>query len=110
MSSPSYKDMRLIVIFDMPVKTDDEKREYRKFRDYIMDDGFVMLQYSVYTRFSPNESDSQKHIDRVLKKSPKYGNVRILKVTENQFASMIMVVGEQSEQELQTTGDQLVIL
>lgn len=106
----SYKNMRLMVIFDMPVKTDAEKREYRKFRDYIMDDGFVMLQYSVYTRFCPNDSDAGKHVDRILKKKPKYGNVRIIKVTENQYASMVMVVGEQSEQEQAISPEQLVIL
>ena len=106
----SYKIMRLFVLFDMPVKTDDEKREYRKFRDFIMDDGFMMLQYSVYTRYCANDSDAQKHIDRIQKKKPKYGNIRILKVTENQFKSMIMVSGQKSEQEECISPEQLLFI
>lgn len=106
----SYKIMRLMVLFDMPVKTDEERREYRKFRDHIMDDGFMMLQFSVYTRYCANDSDAQKHIDRVLKKKPKYGNVRILKITENQFSSMVMVSGEKSEQEESISPEQLLFI
>lgn len=106
----SYKNMRLMVLFDMPVQTKDELREYRKFRDYIMDDGFMMLQYSVYVRYCPNDSDAIKHIDRVMKKRPKYGNVRILKVTENQFSSMILVAGEKDEQEQCIGPEQLLFL
>lgn len=110
MNESSYKNMRLMVLFDMPVQTKDELREYRKFRDYIMDDGFMMLQYSVYVRYCPNDSDATKHIDRVLKKQPKYGNVRILKVTENQFSAMIVVAGEKSEQEQCVGSEQLLFL
>lgn len=110
MNENSYKNMRLMVLFDMPVQTKDELREYRKFRDYIMDDGFMMLQYSVYVRYCPNDSDAIKHIDRVLKKQPKYGNVRILKITENQFSAMIVVAGEKSEQEQCIGPEQLLFL
>lgn len=106
----SYKIMRLMVIFDMPVQTDDQRREYRKFRDFIMDDGFGMLQYSVYVRYCPNDCDATKHIDRITKKKPKYGNIRIIKITENQFASMIMIAGEKSEQEQVVSPDQLLML
>lgn len=106
----SYKIMRLIVLFDMPVLTEDERREYTHFRSFIMDDGFMMLQYSVYTRYCANDSDADKHMKRIEDYKPKYGNVRILKVTENQFTSMVLVAGEKSDQEKAETDEQLLFI
>jgi CRISPR-associated protein Cas2 len=108
--SVSYRIMRLMVLFDMPVLTDDERREYVHFRNFIMDDGFMMLQYSVYTRYCANDSDADKHCKRVQDYKPKYGNIRILKITENQFASMVFVAGEKSDQEKAETDEQLLFI
>jgi len=110
MDKGSYRIMRLLVLFDMPVSTDDEKREYRHFHDFIMDDGFMMIQYSVYARFCNNDSDAAKHVGRILGFKPKYGNIRILKITENQFISMILVSGEKTEQEEKETSEQLLFI
>lgn len=35
--------MRTFVFFDLPVLTVDERREYRKFRKFLIKTGFVML-------------------------------------------------------------------
>ena len=43
----NYKVMRMLCMFDLPVDTKSEQKEYRKFRNYIMSEGFVMIQYSV---------------------------------------------------------------
>ncbi len=108
--SGTYKNMRLLVLFDMPVLENDQKKEYRHFLKSLLNDGFMMLQYSVYVRFCQNDSDTDKHIERVKKMKPKYGNVRILKVTENQFESMVLVQGEQGIQEKAITQEQLLLL
>lgn len=110
MDDSFYRIMRLVLIFDMPVKTKAERKEYTKFRDYIMDDGFMMLQYSVYTRMCPNDTSVDKHIARVKMFKPKYGNIRIIKVTENQFLNMVMVHGDKLEQEQVDLSDDLVII
>lgn len=102
--------MRLFVLFDMPIEKEAQRKEYVRFRKFILQDGFVMLQYSVYTRFCINDTDASKHIKRVVGFKPKYGNIRILKVTENQFNNMIMVAGEKNEQELLETDEQLLII
>ncbi len=102
--------MRLVVLFDMPVETDSQRREYVHFRKAIMDDGFMMLQFSVYTRYCANTSSADVHIKRIKDFKPKYGNIRILKITENQFEDMIMVTGERSEQEIVNNDDQLVVI
>lgn len=110
MNDGSYKNMRLVVLFDMPVEKEAQRKEYVRFRKKIMDDGFMMLQFSVYSRYCNNDSDAEKHIKRVKELKPKYGNIRILKVTENQFESMVLVQGEKTAQELVETDDQLTVI
>lgn len=102
--------MRLLVLYDMPMDNKAKRKEYVRFRDFILDDGFLMMQFSVYTRICPNESSAEKHIARVESFHPKYGNIRIMKITENQYQSMIMVNGEKDEQELLDNNDDLVII
>lgn len=106
----SYRNVRLMVLFDMPVDTPAKRKAYAQFRKFIMDDGFMMLQYSVYTRYCNNDSDADKHIKRISTWKAEYGNIRLLKVTENQFTSMILIAGEKTEQELSESYEQLVII
>lgn len=89
-----YKDMRIIVMFDLPTITHKEKQEYSKFRKFLLNNGYIMVQYSVYSRFCRNTTDTSKHIKRVSENRPKYGNVRVLQVTEHQYSSMVFLVGE----------------
>ena len=110
MSNNGYKNMRLFVMFDMPVETTAQKREYAKFRKYIKKDGFLMLQFSVYVRYCNNDSDADKHVKRIKDFKPKYGNIRMIKVTENQFENMIMVAGDKNQQELTETREQLLVI
>lgn len=42
--------MRLMIMFDLPMNTAEEKRNYRKFRKCLINEGFLMIQYSVYVR------------------------------------------------------------
>lgn len=45
-----YRIMRLMVMFDLPVETSEQRREYRKFRKKLINEGFMMMQYSIYVR------------------------------------------------------------
>ena len=49
-----YKIMRMLCMFDLPVETEEERRAYRIFRKNLMQEGFVMMQYSVYVRVCPS--------------------------------------------------------
>lgn len=42
--------MRLMVMFDLPVETSKQRREYRKFHKRLIQEGFLIIQYSVYAR------------------------------------------------------------
>ena len=90
------KFMRIIVMFDLPMVTEKEKKIATKFRKYLLDDGFIMMQFSVYSRICKNNDDLNKHINRLKINAPKSGNIRLLQVTENQYNNMIMFSGEKS--------------
>ena len=85
--------MRLIVMFDLPVITDKERKIATNFRKFLLDDGYIMMQFSVYSRICKNNDDLQKHINRLKIHSPKNGNIRMLQITEKQYSNIIMFAG-----------------
>ena len=91
--------MRLSVLFDLPVITEKERKTYQKFRNFLLKDGYIMMQYSVYSRICKNNDDLYKHINRLKINTPKTGNVRLLQVTENQYNNMIMFSGNKKIEE-----------
>ena len=52
----SYRFMRVIVFFDLPTLTTEDKRNYSKFRRFLIKNGFMMLQESVYAKLALNSS------------------------------------------------------
>ena len=103
----SYKIMRVVVLFDLPTNTRQERRAATQFRKFLLDDGFDMLQYSVYTRLCPNRDGAEKHMLRVQRNTPEVGSVRVLYLTENQFTNMRILVGEKTVQETALPTKQL---
>ena len=51
----AYKAMWLVVLFDLPADTKDARRAYTDFRNNLLDNGFTMMQYSVYSRYCNSE-------------------------------------------------------
>lgn len=86
--------MRMIVFFDLPVETLEDKRNYRKFRKALIKNGFIMMQESVYCKLltTPSVENSVKNM--IQKNKPEKGIVQALLVTEKQFSKMEFVVGE----------------
>lgn len=103
----SYKIMRVVVLFDLPTNTKAERRAATQFRKFLLDNGFDMLQYSVYTRLCPNRDGAEKHMLRVRRNAPDSGSVRVLYLTENQFSNMHIIVGEKTVQEEKSPTGQL---
>ena len=86
--------MRTILFFDLPSVTKAELKEYRKFVKFIKSKGFVMLQESVYTKLSLNETVVNATIRDIKAKLPRDGVVSVLTITEKQFASIQHLIGE----------------
>jgi len=99
--------MRVVVLFDLPTGTKKERGDAARFRNFLLDDGFDMLQYSVYSRICPNRDNAETHLRRVSNIAPDSGSVRVLMITENQFTSMYVLAGEKTSQESLITSKQL---
>lgn len=84
----------MVVMFDLPTETPDDRRKYAQFRGFLLKDGFSMLQFSVYGRHCPSDENADVHEKRVMMWLPPKGNVRIIKVTEKQFARMKTFYGK----------------
>jgi len=101
--------MRVVVLFDLPITTDQGKREYRKFRKYLIKSGFLMMQESVYCKLAQNDTAADKLIDNIRKNKPTSGLVQVMKLTEKQYSRIEFIVGE-SKSEVLNTDERLVIL
>ena len=105
----SYRYMRVVVLFDLPITTDQGKKEYRRFRKYLVKSGYLMMQESVYCKLAQNDTAADTLIDNVRKNKPAAGLVQVLKLTEKQFSRIEYIVGE-SKSEVLNTDERLVIL
>ena len=99
--------MRVAVFFDLPTNTKTGRKAATQFRKFLLDDGFDMLQYSIYTRLCPNRDVAEKHMMRIKRHAPDSGSVRLLYLTEHQFAHMHVIVGEKTTQEKSVPAGQL---
>lgn len=101
--------MRLLVLFDLPVGTRAERRAYAQFRRFLLNDGFDMIQFSVYGRILSGRDAETKHMQRLVGNLPPEGSVRCLTVTEKQYASMKLLVGLPLFQEKAVKANQLLL-
>lgn len=105
----SYRYMRVFVFFDLPILTKEERRAYTKFRKFLIKNGFLMIQESVYCKLALNGIAVRTIIDQVHKNSPAGGLVQLLTVTEKQYAKMDLIIGDVNSEVLDT-DERFVIL
>lgn len=89
----------MLVFFDLPVKTATQRRVATQFRNFLLKDGYHMLQYSVYARVCGGADAVQTHRTRLYAHLPADGSVRLLIITEKQYASVEILVGRLLPQE-----------
>lgn len=105
----SYRFMRVLVLFDLPVLTGDQRREYARFRKFLLKSGFLMLQESVYCKLALNTTVVNGIVDQIHKNKPEESLIQLLTVTEKQYAKMDLIVGN-VKSEVLNTDERLVIL
>lgn len=101
--------MRMLVFFDLPVVTKSDRHAYTVFRRFLLNDGYDMLQFSVYGRILNGSDAEKKHFQRLVEHLPQAGSVRVLTVTEKQFASMKILVGLPLFQEKKVNASQILL-
>lgn len=102
----AYRIMWLLVMFDLPTATKKNRRDAARFRKDLEKDGFVMHQYSVYTRFCGSLESAETHIKRVRAFMPEAGKMSIVSITDKQYSNIVNVWGK-TEQKLQKKPMQL---
>lgn len=86
--------MRVIVFFDLPVQTSEDRRKYTRFHKHLVKSGFIMMQESVYSKLALNMGAAGAIMESIRREKPPQGLVQMLVVTEKQYARMEYVVGE----------------
>ena len=99
MSRETRRFMRLIVFFDLPTTTPAFKRAYALFRHFLIQDGYDMLQWSVYARIIDGQDMADKHLTRLTAHLPEKGSVRCMQVSEKQYVGMKLMVGQATPRE-----------
>ncbi len=102
------KAMWLMVMFDLPMVTQEEKHNYVHFRKSLLAEGFQALQYSVYAKYSCCRENAQKYYRYIGEIVPPGGYVRLLMVTDKQFGEMVSLYGK-TVREVEKKPEQLLL-
>lgn len=93
-----YRLMWLFVLFDLPVDTKAARRAYTDFRKFLLKNGFLRVQFSVYARVCASEEAVAVHTKRVERQVPDDGEVRLICITDKQFGRQRIFQGKQRKQ------------
>ena len=98
-----------MVFFDLPVQTKTQRREATRFRNFLLTDGYHMIQYSVYARVCNGTDAVEKHRRRMKDNLPANGSVRLLVITEKQYESIDILLGRLTQADDSFQCEQLSI-
>ena len=101
--------VRTIVFFDLPNIYARDKKNYLKFRKYLLNEGFIMMQESVYSKLILNTQQSELLVERIRKQAPKKGLIQVLTITEKQYSQIEYIIGE-GKTKIINNEDRLVVL
>lgn len=92
--------MWVLVFFDLPTESREERKIYAKFRKEMLQDGFDMFQFSIYLRHCPSRENAEVHIRRIKRILPPKGHVGIMCITDKQFGDMEIFYGKKESKPL----------
>ncbi len=94
-----YKMGWILVMFDLPVMDPEERRIASRFRKQLLEDGYSMLNFSVYARPCPDWTRMRKHAERLESFTPSGGNIHVFFITDRQWQDSITVIGKDYQRE-----------
>lgn len=104
-----YRIMRVLLFFDLPTDSPRTRKDYRAFRKFLINQGFIMVQYSVYMRLVMNNSAANMTIAKVRRHAPPDGDIMALKITERQYVRMEYILGGGIRENTKFAGEQRLI-
>jgi CRISPR-associated protein Cas2 len=103
-----YRLMWIFVMFDLPVGTKKQAREATKFRQFLLDEGFEMSQFSIYARFCNGKDSFEAYLKRIGANLPEKGEVHVLTFTDRQYEAIVRF-SSQRRQKRRKNPDQLAL-
>ena len=94
-------------MFDLPVLTDEERKLASRFRNDLKDNGYLMIQFSIYARPCVSYEEMDTHIARVKSFTPEAGNVRLMFITDQQWGNSVTVIGPNYKQGRRTVDPKM---
>ena len=104
-----YKQVRVLILYDLPMEELENVKEYNKFRKNLLKLGCYLVQFSVYAKVIKNEIYYNSFISKVKEFLPSKGEVRIIKITEKQYEDMIFLSGSKNNHEKKISNNDVVI-
>lgn len=98
MDTTKFKMGWLMVSFDLPVGSPEQRKAATDFRKFLLDDGFQMMQFSIYIRPCVSYARQETHIRRVKQSVPEEGSVRILFITRAQWERSWVISGKPAQE------------
>lgn len=97
-------------MFDLPTGSKRERKTYAQFRKFLINDGYNMEQFSVYTRVSLGRDNMNAHVERLKANLPAAGRVTLFCLTEKQYEDRsVLVCSDGYAPETQDLGAQLTL-
>lgn len=104
-----YRIMRLVIMFDLPTDTAEDRRNYRKFRKRLINEGFLMIQYSVYCRVCITKQSATFLENKIAGIAPDKGLIQSFMMTEKQYSDMHYITGKKKE-DVRNSSERTIIL
>jgi CRISPR-associated protein Cas2 len=98
MDPKAYKMGWLMVAFDLPVKEPDERKRATDFRNFLLDDGYMMMQFSVYVRPCVSFARQETHLRRLRAHVPEEGSIRAIFITKAQWERAFIIHGRPAKE------------
>lgn len=97
-------------MFDLPMETSADKRNYRRFRRFLIENGYSMMQYSIYSKIILNRSVLNYQKVKLHENAPSKGQIDTLVVTENQYVNIETIIGDTVRTDQETSTDRMIII
>lgn len=101
--------VRTIVFFDLPNIYAKDRKNYSLFRKFLINEGFIMMQESVYTKIVLNSIQAELLTEKIKKNSPKKGIIQLMTITEKQYSQIKYIIGEPSTKII-NSEERLIVL
>jgi CRISPR-associated protein Cas2 len=86
--------MWLFVLFDLPVVGKKEQKDASEFRNFLLNNGFSMAQYSIYTKVFSGKDACAKYYNLIERNLPSKGKIDIITITDKQYENIKSFMGK----------------